>query len=68
MTAVDQSGNKVARYKTLAKGLDPGRSFGLSQAIEITVHPSRKLTDELTLALAISAGWLVSYFDRGQGG
>ena len=68
MTAVDQSGNKVARYKILAKGLDPGRSFGLSQAIEITVHPSRELTDELTLALAISAEWLGPYFNTGGGG
>jgi len=64
MTAVDQAGNKVARYRILDKGLDPGRktSFGLSHSTEIIVHPGRELTDDLALALAISAGWLGSYF------
>jgi hypothetical protein len=49
MTAVDQAGNRVARYRILDKGLDPGwkSSFGLSHSIEITVHPGQKLTDEL---------------------
>jgi hypothetical protein len=64
MTAVDQAGNRVARYRILKKGLDPRRktSFGLSHPKEITVHPGRKLTDELKLALAISPEWLSSYF------
>jgi hypothetical protein len=55
MTAVDQAGNKVARYRNTR--LPP-----TGYAVEITVHPDRQLTDELVLAVAISAPWLVSYF------
>lgn len=59
MTAVDQAGNKVARYRLL------------EPAVEITVHPGQPLTDELVLAMAISAPWLSSYFhipNKGGGG
>jgi hypothetical protein len=52
MTAVDQAGNKVARYRLLTK-----------DSAEITVHPNRELTDELVLAMAISARWPGTYFD-----
>lgn len=55
MTAVDQAGNKVARYRIIRKA--PKRET------EITVHPGQQLTDELVLAIAISAPWLSSYFD-----
>jgi hypothetical protein len=51
MTAVDQAGNRVARYRILGRG-----------SVEITVNPDRKLTDELVLAIAISARWLDPYF------
>jgi len=47
MTAVDQAGNKVARYR---------------QGTEIIVHPDQNLTDQLVLAITISASWLASYF------
>jgi hypothetical protein len=54
MTAVDQAGNRVARYR---------KSTGDQRAeAEITVHPDRELTDELVLAIVISAEWLGSYF------
>jgi hypothetical protein len=56
MTAVDQSGNKVARYRLARK------ETGLRRRVEITVHPGQQLTDELALALALSAPWLSSYF------
>jgi hypothetical protein len=56
MTAVDQAGNKVARYR---------RSKSL---VEITLHPDHNLTDELVLAIIISAPWLTSYFDVPTGG
>jgi hypothetical protein len=56
MTAVDQEGNKVARYRIDDSGL------------EITVHPNQKLTDELILAIAISAPELGGYFQSGGGG
>jgi hypothetical protein len=56
MTAVDQAGNKVARY----------RLYG-GKTTEIIVHPDQRLTDELSLAIAASAPWLSSYF-RAEGG
>ena len=52
MTAVDQAGNEVARYRL------HGRT------VQITVH--HELTDELTLAIALSAPWLRSRFDKGH--
>jgi DivIVA domain-containing protein len=52
MTAVDQAGNEIARYRL------NGRT------VQITVH--QKLTDELTLAVALSAPWLHSRFDKGH--
>jgi len=61
MTAVDQAGNKVARYR-LARDEATSR-----KGIEISVHPRQQLTEELTIALALSAPWLGSYF-RSEGG
>lgn len=46
MTAVDQAGNEVARYRL------NGRT------VQITVH--QELTDALALAIALSAPWLHS--------
>lgn len=61
MTAVDQNGNKIARYRLTV--IRP-----LADKAEIIVHPGQPLTDELVLALAISAGWLSSYFQSSGGG
>jgi hypothetical protein len=55
MTAVDQAGNKVARYRVA-----PDDSSVWT--VEISVHPAQQLTDELTLAIAVSAPFLHSYF------
>jgi hypothetical protein len=52
MTAVDQAGNEVARYRL------NGRT------VQITVN--QELTDELALAIALSAPWLHSRFDKGH--
>jgi DivIVA domain-containing protein len=60
MTAVDQAGNKVARYR------DQDIADGLGN--EITVHPGQQLTDELVLALVISAPWFHSFFTTSGGG
>jgi DivIVA domain-containing protein len=70
MTAVDQAGNRVARYRFIDKDSAPLRTavLGLSKPVEIIVHPAWKLTDELTLGLAISAKWLDSYFAHPGGG
>jgi hypothetical protein len=56
MSAVDQIGNSVARYRIIDK-----------KSTEIAVNPRWKLTDELTLAIAISASQLDSYFERAPG-
>jgi len=63
MTAVDQAGNKVARYRTIGK-----LTTIWWTTIGISVHPGQQLTDELALALAISAPWLRSYFLTQGGG
>jgi DivIVA domain-containing protein len=56
MTAVDQAGNNVARYRI-------GGQRRWSK-VEIIVHPGQPLTDELVLAIAMSAPWLSSYFSH----
>jgi hypothetical protein len=56
MTAVDEAGNRVARYRHPRNG-----------PIEIIVHPDWELTDQRALALAISAPWLSSYFNTPGG-
>jgi DivIVA domain-containing protein len=62
MTAVDQAGNKVARYRLVR---DKRRFW---KTTEITVHPDQRLTEELALAIAASAPWLSSYFRQEGGG
>jgi DivIVA domain-containing protein len=62
MTAVDQAGNKVARYRL---ALDETRRRDI---VEVTVHPGQQLTDELTLVIALSVDWLRSYFRSSSGG
>lgn len=58
MTAVDEAGNKVARY----------RFTGSRKTMEIAVHPDHRLTDELELAITVSAPWADDYFRREAGG
>jgi hypothetical protein len=58
MTAVDQAGNRVVRYRKRTEG------WG---SVEITVNPHWKLTYELMLVIVISAGYLKSYFDSPGG-
>ena len=58
MTAVDQAGNKVARY----------RFAGSRKTIESTVHPDHRLTDELALTICVSAPWMGEYFVSSPGG
>jgi DivIVA domain-containing protein len=62
MAAVDQAGNKVARYRLVRY------QNSLRTTTEITVHPDQRLTDELVLAIAASAPWLSSYFSEAGGG
>ena len=64
MTAVDQAGNKVARYR-LTPAKHP-RWSNATNTVEIVVHPDQRLTEELGLVLALSAPWLISYFARGS--
>jgi hypothetical protein len=64
MTAVDQAGNKVARYRVIVSGhFDLMANSDQERTFEITVNPGWKLTDELAVALAIPAkGQLTAYF------
>jgi hypothetical protein len=62
MTAVDQDGNKVARYR-LARFWG-----GAWRTTEITFHPDQRLTDELALVIAASLYWLNSHVHPGGGG
>jgi hypothetical protein len=57
MTALDQAGNNVARYRIIQNGFKREKT-----SVEITVRPGRQLTDDLVLAIAISAPWLRPYF------
>jgi hypothetical protein len=70
MTAVDQAGNNVARYRLNYKDLRVGQEKlrGKPKLVEIVVHPDWQLTDELALALVISAEWVEAYFARPSGG
>jgi hypothetical protein len=62
MTAVDQAGRQVARYRLTADGVFTRRR------IEITIHPDQALTDELILTLALTARWISSFFIESEGG
>jgi hypothetical protein len=61
MTAVDEAGNSVVRYRII-----PGK--GRHGIVEIAVHPGWALTDELILVIAMSTPWLSSYFVTSGGG
>jgi hypothetical protein len=63
MTAVDQAGRPVARYRITSHG-----AFGLWRAIDITVHPGQPLTDELLLTLIHTAGLIIPFFNHSSGG
>jgi DivIVA domain-containing protein len=64
MTAVDQAGNKVARYR-IAMGSSLWESrLAPSKPVEITVNPGWELTDEVVLTIAISARLLARYFNQ----
>jgi hypothetical protein len=58
MTAVDEAGNKIARYRHVPDNL----RYSSWDYLAITVHPGQELTDELLLAIMISTQWLDSYF------
>jgi hypothetical protein len=63
MTAADQAGNKIARYRIIDQGFNRLWKTPLRQhSVEISVNPDRELTDELVLAIAISASGLSRYF------
>jgi hypothetical protein len=52
MTAVDEAGNRVARYRLTSR-----------RETQITVNPGWVLTEGVLLVITISADWLSSYFD-----
>jgi hypothetical protein len=68
MTAVDEAGRPVARYRSVARYRQlPGflRELpGFDAKYEVAIHPDQALTDELLVAVALSARWLSGYFRR----
>ncbi len=69
MTAVDQAGNKVARYRDTSRHLHPATVRKVrADTVEIAVHPEQELTLQLILAIAISAPLVAQYFVRSGGG
>jgi hypothetical protein len=68
MTAVDQAGNRVGRYRIVGTAGRQLTSFSMSSSVEIIVVPGRKVTDELALALGISTEWLWDYYYAARGG
>ena len=64
MTAIDQAGNKVARFRVTRAT----RFNQVLAGVEIVVHPGQMLTDELVLAIAISPACLHHYFLTPAGG
>jgi DivIVA domain-containing protein len=64
MTAVDEAGNSVARYRIIRFS-----TGGLGRkSVEVALHPGWELTNELMLAIMISAPQLRSYFSVQGGG
>jgi DivIVA domain-containing protein len=64
MTAVDQAGNMVARYRVnRGKRLRPA-----AWQVDITVHPREQLGEELILVLTVSADWLRAFFKASRDG
>jgi hypothetical protein len=60
---VDKAGNSVARYRIIRF-----RMGGFRHNVEVAVHPGWEMTDELMLAIMISAPQLRSYFSVQRGG
>jgi DivIVA domain-containing protein len=64
MTAVNEAGNSVARYRIIRFS-----TGGLGRkSVEVAVHPDFELTNELMLAIMTSAPQLRSYFSVQSGG
>jgi DivIVA domain-containing protein len=60
MTAVDEAGNKIARYRHASDDIFRYSSW---DDIAISVHPDQDLTTELVVAITVSTQWLDSYFN-----
>jgi hypothetical protein len=57
-----------ARYELRTEDLHTVASIPASLLAPVAVHPGQQLTDELALAIAVSAHWLRSYFSTDRGG
>jgi hypothetical protein len=67
MTAVDESGTRLARFRRSKKGLRDKSGTRTAHRVEVVVNPSVKLSTEIVLILALSSGFTVSWY-AGQGG
>jgi hypothetical protein len=66
MTAVDQDWNRIARYRVTKDHQIAANHWIVTS--EIIVHPDVALSDELGLALTVSAPWQSEYFGPRGGG
>jgi len=62
-TAVGRVVENLLGWAVLDEHARPSIGWG---EVVITVHPDQELTDELVLAIVISAEWLDSYFSSPQ--
>lgn len=65
MTAVDEEGNKVVRYREAKRRTTQTRS---AARIEAVVNPALKVTPDLLLLVAISSGFLLTEYRARPGG
>ena len=65
MTAVDEEGNKVVRYRQAKRRTVQTRSAG---KLEVVVNPAQEVTLDLLLLVAVSSGFLLTEYRARPGG
>jgi len=68
MTAVDQEGNKVVRYRQAKQRLGRTTQTRSAAKIEAVVNPAYKVTPDILLVIAVSSGFLLTEYRARPGG
>ena len=66
MTAINQSGNKVAQFRREPSWW--GRGALLQDRIEVVVNPAHEVTEEIIWMIAIASGFTVTWYAMQPGG
>jgi hypothetical protein len=66
MTAIDQSGNKVAQFRREPSRM--GRGSLLQHRIEVVVNPAHEVTEEIIWMIAAVSGFTVTWYAAQPGG